>query len=187
MIKIGIVGLSGRAEGFFAAYGCSDEWMRKLTFARGVQQTVLPAHLKVNNQEIDFELRVTQHHDQQGVFAFTTNCDGYVILVESANYTKEKLDVLVANILTFEKKTNEEVPMHIVLVDGNNNGAVQQYAESKSIPFSHIHIVASIIFPGAQLPPDPTVAVHNTLSSVVGRVLPNLGTDRVLKAPPSNK
>jgi hypothetical protein len=60
MIKIGIVGLSGkkfltwlersgrtkvtlgRAEGFFAAYGCSDEWMRKLTFARGVQQTVLP-------------------------------------------------------------------------------------------------------------------------------------------------
>jgi hypothetical protein len=73
------------------------------------------------------------------------------------------------------------VPIHIVLADKGNNDEVRQLAESKSIPFSHIHIITTI---GEEQLPDRTTGVRGVLSSLLGRVLPNLGTDRVLKAPP---
>ena len=73
------------------------------------------------------------------------------------------------------------MPIHIVLVDEGNNDEIRRLAESKSIPFSHIHIITTF---GEEQSPDRTTEVRGVLSSLLGRVLPNLGTDRVLKAPP---
>lgn len=72
------------------------------------------------------------------------------------------------------------MPITIVLYQSKEEKEVREFAESKNASFAKIRLFGRRKY-------DPTQDILNALSELVGRVLPNLGTDRVLQAPPKTK